>query len=239
VASDNGKEKKILSKKPMPMSKKIKKEISSQEETEDEEEEVFSEIGSEIESDEEYDSEGSGRSDSEASWIDDKVNAKSAVPKPLATKRQTVKDVVKKSPTKRKIVEKKPKEYEKPSKVAKVTKPMTTSTGKKKPELPPFTDKDVDIDLYHASPTNVVPVKIKVSNNLIVSCRNVDQAESKNITYDYAAITIQKKTGNDKMFEFIMPLSLTPRIISALKLIIRENTKFFEPETLEDIPIRN
>lgn len=235
MASDNGKEKKILGKKPMPMSKKIKKEISSQEETEDEEEEVFSEIGSEIESDEDYDTEGSGRSDSETSWIDDKVNAKSTVPKPLATKRQTVKDVVKKSPTKRKIVEKKPKECEKPSKVAKVT----TSTGKKKPELPPFTDKDVDIDLYHASPTNVVPVKIKVSNNLIVSCRNVDQAESKNITYDYAAITIQKKTGNDKMFEFIMPLSLTPRIISALKLIIRENTKFFEPETLEDIPIRN
>jgi len=235
VASDNGKEKKILSKNPMPMSKKIKKEISSQEETEDEEEEVFSEIGSEIESDEDYDTEGSGRSDSETSWIDDKVNAKSTVPKPLATKRQTVKDVVKKSPTKRKIVEKKPKECEKPSKVAKVT----TFTGKKKPELPPFTDKDVDIDLYHASPTNVVPVKIKVSNNLIVSCRNVDQAESKNITYDYAAITIQKKTGNDKMFEFIMPLSLTPRIISALKLIIRENTKFFEPETLEDIPIRN
>lgn len=226
---------------PLP-TKKSKKEALSPEEVEETEEEESE--GSEIESDEDYDSEGAGRSSSEESWIDDKGYAKGSAAKPLAAAkhRHSIKDpksfddVKEKEPKEPKGEGRKRKREKNASQD--VAEKKDSGKGKKKPELPAFTDKDVDIDLFHSSPTNVVPVKIKVSSNLIVSCRNVDQAESKNITYDYAAVTIQRKTGNDKMFEFIMPLSLTPRIISAMKLIMRENTKFFEPEKLEDVNLK-
>lgn len=104
--------------------------------------------------------------------------------------------------------------------------------GGKKKETPIFNDKNVDFDLFNSSPSNVVSRKIKVSNNLMVTCRMIDQTEGKSsLTYDYAALTIQRKTANEKMFEFIIPLSLTPRIIEAMKIIVDENKKFFKPQS--------
>lgn len=103
--------------------------------------------------------------------------------------------------------------------------------GAKKRETPIFNDKNVDFDLFNSSPSNVVSRKIKVSNNLMVTCRMIDQTEGKSsLTYDYAALTIQRKTANEKMFEFIIPLSLTPRIIEAMKIIVDQNAKFFKPQ---------
>lgn len=223
--------------KTVQLSKKPKKEaLSSQAEETDQEDEESE--GSEISSDEEYDSECPGRTSSEEDWVDDKSYAKGSASKPVAAAKRSIKDP--KLPVGKEVREegRKRKREITSQDLPEKKKEGPMGRGKKRPELPAFTDKDVDIDLFHSSPTNVVPVKIKVSSNLIVSCRNVDQAESKNITYDYAAVTIQRKTGTDKMFEFIMPLSLTPRIISAMKLIMRENTKFFEPERLEDLNLK-
>ena len=104
--------------------------------------------------------------------------------------------------------------------------------GKKgKKETPVFNDKNVDIDLFHSSPSNVVARKIKVSNNLMVTCRNIDQIDgAKQVGYDFAALTFQRKTANDKMFEFIVPLALSTRIVEAIQHIVQENKKFFKQQ---------
>ena len=97
--------------------------------------------------------------------------------------------------------------------------------GKK--EMPHFSDKNVDYDLFHNSATNVVPRRIKLTNNLVITSRMVEQIESKNITNDYPAITFQRKTAGEKMFEFILPLNLVPKIQEALEYIKNDNHKFF------------
>lgn len=90
-----------------------------------------------------------------------------------------------------------------------------------------FSDKNCDYDLFNSAATNVLPKKIKISNNVIVTCRMIDHVEGKFLTYDYAALTFQRKTQNDKMFEFMLPLGLAPRIIEALNIMITNNPKFF------------
>ena len=103
---------------------------------------------------------------------------------------------------------------------------------KRKGEALVFSDKNCDVDLFHTSPNNVVPKRVKVSNNMIVTCRSVEQTEQgRGLAYDFAAITFQRKTGTNKMFEFMMPMNLAPRIIDALQYIVEENHKFFQPET--------
>lgn len=108
--------------------------------------------------------------------------------------------------------------------------------GSKKPtkkELARFVDSNCDFDLFNASPNNVVQRKIKVASNLIVTCRMIDQNEGKGLTYDYAALTFQRKTNQEKMFEFIVPLGLVPRLIEAMKIIVNENPKFFSANNKE------
>jgi hypothetical protein len=105
-----------------------------------------------------------------------------------------------------------------------------SKTGKAstKKEMATFSDKNVDYDLFHNSATNVIPRRIKISNNLVITCRMVEQFESKNITNDYPAITFQRKTAGEKCFEFILPLNLSPKIVEAVNLIINDNAKFFK-----------
>jgi len=98
-------------------------------------------------------------------------------------------------------------------------------SGKK--EMPTFSDKNVDYDLFHNSATNVIPRRIKISNNLVITSRMVEQVESKNITNDYPAITFQRKTAGEKCFEFILPLGLVPKIMEAMNIIVKDNGKFF------------
>jgi len=85
----------------------------------------------------------------------------------------------------------------------------------------------VDYDLFHNSATNVIPRRIKISNNLVVTCRMVEQIESKNLSNDYPAVTFQRKTAGEKCFEFILPLNLVPKITEAFGIIVKDNSKFF------------
>ena len=101
---------------------------------------------------------------------------------------------------------------------------------KGKKETPIFNDRNVDLDLFNSSPNNVIAKKVKVANNLIVTCRNIDQIEGgrgAGLSYDFAALTFQRKTANDKMFEFVVPLALAPAIKNAIDHIIEKNPKFF------------
>lgn len=108
-----------------------------------------------------------------------------------------------------------------------VAAPGTSKKSIKKTEV--FNDSNLDFDLFKSSPTNVVSRRIRVASNLIVTCRMISQAGN-NLSYDYAAITFQRKTQNEKMFEFVIPLNLTPRLVQAMQYIIAENPKFFDAE---------
>jgi len=224
------------------------KEAKAKESKEDKEEEIYSEDSQDSESEghssENYEPSESG-SDAETNYSENESDAEgsiSSVNRPLKSpakemrkrpKRETKKD---KKPIKKRRTEKletdekieiKHEETKKPEEGEKEEK----KGGGKKKETPIFNDKNVDFDLFNSSPSNVVSRKIKVSNNLMVTCRMIDQTEGKSsLTYDYAALTIQRKTANEKMFEFIIPLSLTPRIIEAMKIIVDENKKFFKPQ---------
>lgn len=108
--------------------------------------------------------------------------------------------------------------------------PPSEGPSKKQPKKSEiFNDSNLDCDLFKSSPTNVVSRRIRVASNLIVTCRMISQAGN-NLSYDYAAITFQRKTQNEKMFEFIIPLNLTPRLVQAMQYIIAENPKFFDAE---------
>jgi hypothetical protein len=98
---------------------------------------------------------------------------------------------------------------------------------KKEPAL--FNDKNLDYNLIENDANNVISRKIKVSNNLLITCKMIEgSGEGKGgLTYDYAALTFQRKTKDEKSFDFNMPLSLCPSIIRALTHIIEDNPKFF------------
>lgn len=104
--------------------------------------------------------------------------------------------------------------------------------GKKsnKKEVPLFNDKNVDYNLFNDAPENVMARKIKISNTVMVTCKMIDAISggANGLSYDYAALTFVRKIQNAKAFEFNLPLTLVPSIIEALKLIVKDNPKFFK-----------
>lgn len=101
----------------------------------------------------------------------------------------------------------------------------------KKRETPVFNDKNLDYNLFNDAPENVMARKIKISNTVLVTCKMIDAitgGATGGLSYDYAALTFMRKIQNQKAFEFNLPLSLAPNIIEALKLIMKDNPKFFK-----------
>lgn len=118
-----------------------------------------------------------------------------------------------------------------PKNVSSDEKPTKAEIVKKsKKEALVFNDKNCDFDLYKQSATNVHNRKIKISNNVILTCRMIDKHEGKLLSYDYAALTLQRKTANEKMFEFVLPLTIAPRLKEGIEIIIQENPTFFSNE---------
>ena len=239
--------------KALPLPKKGKEateeEVSSDEASEDEADPTYEE------SSEADDSQSDGGSDVETDQSEDEVDAEDQLTASEAMKKSKAKLVkkpkeTKKTPSKKKASKRKAENETKPSKKQKteveekkdektfdpvqadaatsVADDSSSKAGKPtKKEMAQFSDKNVDYDLFHNSATNVIPRRIKISNNLIVTCRMVEQFESKNITNDYPAITFQRKTAGEKCFEFILPLNLSPKIVDAVNLIIKDNARFF------------
>jgi len=52
-------------------------------------------------------------------------------------------------------------------------------------------------------------------------------SSNNNLSYDYAAMVFQRKTAQNKLFEFQVPLSLAPKVIQAISYLMKENHKFF------------
>lgn len=95
-----------------------------------------------------------------------------------------------------------------------------------KRSMPSFSDKNCDFDLFNQSSGNVVARKVKLTNSLLITCRMIEA--NNQLTYDYPALTFQRKTKGEKMFEFTLPLQMAPKIIEAIDYIVKENPKFFK-----------
>ena len=90
-----------------------------------------------------------------------------------------------------------------------------------------WNDRNCDHDLDDHAASNVHTRKIKIAANLLLSCRMISQLENKNLHQDYAALVFSRKTNKEKMFEFMVDMRWTERIIQALQIIIQENPVFF------------
>lgn len=102
-------------------------------------------------------------------------------------------------------------------------------TKKEKKEAAVFNDKNVDYNLYHEAPENVATKKIKISSNVILMCKMIEATgDQKGLTYDYAALTISRKTKNGKAYEFNLPLTIAPNLIKGINLIMQDNKHFFQ-----------
>lgn len=99
--------------------------------------------------------------------------------------------------------------------------------GKKKSELRDWNPAKCDFDLFAESPTNILTRSCKITNNLILSCKMINQNEVKGLQSDFPALVFSRKTTGDKVFEFTVDLKLTDRLIQAMRYIIQENPTFF------------
>ena len=105
----------------------------------------------------------------------------------------------------------------------------TPSSESKKEEAKEiiWNDKNCDHDLDDHAASNVHTRKIKISSNLLLSCRMISHLENKHLQQDYAALVFSRKTNKERSFDFMIDLRVTERLIRALEIIVQENPVFF------------
>ncbi len=106
-------------------------------------------------------------------------------------------------------------------------KPKKEASPEKERDEILWNESNCDVDLDDHAASNVHYRKIKISNNLILSCKMISHLENKNLHSDYAALVFSRKTNRDKMFNFLVDMRVTERLIKALQIIIEENPVFF------------
>lgn len=97
-----------------------------------------------------------------------------------------------------------------------------------KKEYPDFSDKNVDYNLYHEDPCTLIQKRVKISNDVVMSCKMITVNQSQANRFEYAAVVFARKGKTDKAFEYNLPLNLAPRIIAALNLMMKDNPRFFD-----------
>ena len=90
-----------------------------------------------------------------------------------------------------------------------------------------WNDRNCDHDLDDHAASNVHTRKIKISSNLLLSCKMISHLENKHLQQDYAALVFSRKTNKEKSFDFMIDLRVTERLIRGLQIIIDENPVFF------------
>ena len=103
---------------------------------------------------------------------------------------------------------------------------LVKDDGKKKVETM-FDDSNIDYNLYTAAPQNIIEKKIMLGNNLLVLSKMMDAVGDKGQSYEYPAISFQRKCKSQKAYTFNLPLNLAPTLIRALELIMEDNKTFF------------
>jgi len=94
-----------------------------------------------------------------------------------------------------------------------------------------WNDRNCDHDLDDHAASNVHTRKIKISSNLLLSCKMISHLENKHLQQDYAALVFSRKTNKEKSFDFMIDLRVTERLIRGLQIIIDENPVFFNKRT--------
>lgn len=236
------------SKKSLPLSSKNKEAEDSQEEESEEASE------GERESDRDYEPEGSHSSSESGADSDEDLSENETDPKNLlsAVRDSGKKEIKKDKPSSSKQSQRKRKAKDSSGNERKKTKaePVEEITiedkgeedkskneenknekrekkGRAKKELPIFTNHNLDLDLFSTSSSNVVPKIVRIAGNANMTCKMISEIDGKPIPYDYAALTFQRKTAAGKMFEFMLPLSLAPKIREGIDFIMSHNKKFF------------
>lgn len=101
-----------------------------------------------------------------------------------------------------------------------------TKDEQKRPETL-FDDSNLDYNLYAMAPQNIVEKKIMLGNNLLVISKMMEASGDKGQTYEYAAISFQRKLKSQKAYTFNLSLNMAPTIIRALELIMDANKTYF------------
>ena len=211
----------------------VESDESDQEEvSEEEEEEAYEteESDNDNTDDDEVDDAGA---ESDSTWNTDK-NEKEEDAKRKASLLKRKKKAVEHKNVKK--IKKNPEELKIKKNKKKIAKPeekkaeenSITGEKKKQNELPDFSDKNVDVDLYHEDTQRVIQKRIKITDNIIVSCKMISVNQRQANGFEYAGLVFARKGRADKAFEYNLPLNLTPKIIAALNIIVTENPKFFQ-----------
>lgn len=95
-----------------------------------------------------------------------------------------------------------------------------------------FDDSNVDYNLYCEAPENIVEKKVMLSNNLLIVSKMMEAAGDKGQTYEYPAISFQRKLRSQKAYTFNLPLNMIPTLIKGLKMIMNDNQTYFSKPTL-------
>lgn len=109
----------------------------------------------------------------------------------------------------------------------------TKKDDKKEKRVVEYNDKNVDFNLYNEAPEHIKNVKIKLSSNVLMMCRMIEASgnNTQGLSYDFASLSFVRQSKANKPFEFNLPLSLSLNIIKGIKLIMKNNPKYFEKET--------
>ncbi len=102
---------------------------------------------------------------------------------------------------------------------------------RKQKVAPSFDSGKVDFNLHTEDPTNINNRTVQISSGLKMQCKMMSglQSFTTKINYpDWAALAFIKKIKDDKVFEFNVPLKDAPKIMEGIKLLIKENPRFFD-----------
>ena len=119
------------------------------------------------------------------------------------------------------------------------TKPEPGSEKDKSKEEIIWNEANCDVDLDDHAASNVHFRKIKISNNLILSCKMITHLENKNLHSDYPALIFSRKTNKDKTFNFMVDMRVTERLIRALQIIVDQNPVFFNKKPNASLTQKN
>jgi hypothetical protein len=95
-----------------------------------------------------------------------------------------------------------------------------------------FDDSNVDYNLYCEAPENIVEKKVMLSNNLMIVSKMMEATGDKGQTYEYPAISFQRKLKSQKAYTFNLPLNMIPTLIKGLQMIMNDNQTYFSKPKL-------
>jgi hypothetical protein len=96
-------------------------------------------------------------------------------------------------------------------------------------DYPAFTNSDCDSDYTGDGIKNLTYHKAKITNSINMICHVFDGSMIKNYQgSEFAAITFQKKTKDDKSYELTIPLDRGFNIIRAINRFVELNPDIFK-----------